>query len=87
MIKIEGKVNNPLGLTSRLSADLVAEANRYKCSSTLVINDERADLKSIMNVMALIIVSGTSFTIELEGEDESIAATKFESLLTSLKLK
>ncbi len=87
MIKIEGKVNNPLGLTSRLSADLVAEANRYKCASTLVINDERADLKSIMNVMALIIVSGTSFTIELEGEDESIAATKFESLLTSLKLK
>ncbi len=87
MVILKGKVNNPAGLTSRLSADLVAEANRFKSVATIIIDDERADLKSIMNVMALVVVSGKEFTIELDGEDEKIAAQRFEELLSALKLK
>ena len=54
---IEGKVNNTKGLTSRLSAQIVAEANQFKSSITIKVFDEEADLKSIMNVMALVVPS------------------------------
>ena len=42
MKQLYGKVNNPSGLTSRLSAELVAEANRTSCKVTLYSHDEEA---------------------------------------------
>ena len=52
---IEGKIHNEKGLTSRLAALLVGEANHFKSNLTIKVFDETADLKSIMNVMALVI--------------------------------
>ena len=78
---IEGKVNNTKGLTSRLSAQIVAEANQFKSSITIKVFDEEADLKSIMNVMALVVPSSTPFVINIEGEDEDKAYENFQKFL------
>ncbi len=87
MVKLNCKVNNPMGLTSKYCAELVAEANRAsKCSLTLKCDEGEADLKSIMNMMSLVIKTGTEFTIEIIGEDEECVKVKFEKLLLSLKL-
>lgn len=87
MVKLYGKVNNQAGLTSRLCADLVAEANRaLNCNIRLICNDEVADLKSIMNMMSLIIKSGQEFVIEIDGKDEENVKNKFTTLLTNLNL-
>lgn len=87
MIIVKGKITNPSGLTSRLSADLVGEANHYKSDLTIVTKDERADLKSIMNVMALVVAYNQEFKIEIEGPDEVYAAEKMTAFLEEFKQK
>ena len=86
MKQLYSKVNNPSGLTSRLSAELVAEANRTSCKVTLYSHDEEADLKSIMNMMALVIRHGEEFKIVIEGDTEEAVAKKFKKLLEELNL-
>lgn len=86
MVKIYGYVNNPSGLTSRLSAELVGIANHFKSNIELCFQDTKADLKSIMNIMALVIRYNDEFHIEIEGEDENEAKAKFEEALKELKL-
>ena len=86
MKQLYGKVNNPSGLTSRLSAELVAEANRTSCKVTLYSHDDEADLKSIMNMMALVIRHDEEFKIVIEGDTEEAVAKKFKKLLEQLNL-
>lgn len=87
MEKIECIVKTPAGLTSRICAELVAEANRAgSCDITLYCEDDTADLKSIMNMMSLIITGGQEFRIEIEGANEANVKDRFVSLLSSLNL-
>ena len=87
MKTVNGCVNNINGLTSHLSVELVSEANKFSSEITINVSDESADLKSIMNVMALVVPHGESFFITFSGKDEEIASKKFEELLIELKLK
>ena len=86
MLKINGKVLAPNGLTARLSTQLVAEANKYNSSLILTVDGESADLKSIMNVMALVIPNGLEYEISLDGNDEEIAYEHFIKLLKEIEL-
>ena len=86
MKQLYGKVNNPSGLTSRLSAELVAEANRTSCKVTLYSHDDEADLKSIMNMMALVIRHGEEFKMVIEGDTVEAVAKKYKKLLEELNL-
>ena len=86
MLTLEGKVLAPTGLTARLSTLLVAEANKYNSSLTIKVDDEEADLKSIMNVMALVIPHGTKFVITIDGTDQDKALAQFEKLLKDINL-
>ena len=86
MLKINGKVLAPNGLTARLSTQLVAEANKYNSSLILTVDGESADLKSIMNVMALVIPNGLEYEISFNGNDEEIAYEHFIKLLKEIEL-
>lgn len=87
MQRIDGIVNNSNGLTSHLSVELVSEANKFACKILIHVLDEEADLKSIMNVMALVVPHGEKFYITFDGEDEELAKNKFEEFLTKTNLK
>ena len=87
MQTINGIVNNSTGLTSHLSVELVSEANKYDCQVTIHVLDESADLKSIMNVMALVVPHGEKFSITFEGKSEEEASEKFDKFLKELDLK
>ena len=86
MLKINGKVLASNGLTARLSTLLVAEANKYNSSLILKVDDEEADLKSIMNVMALVIPNGLDYEITIDGNDEEVAFEHFTKLLKDIDL-
>lgn len=86
MRTINGYVGNLTGLTSRLSVELVSEANKYKSFIEIHVLDETADLKSIMNVMALVVPHGEDFTITIEGEDEITAEENLKEKLKDLNL-
>ena len=87
---IQVTVKNEDGLTSRLAAELVAEANKHISKITMVTdkNDttKQADLKSIMNVFTLSIPKNGVFDIEIEGVDEEEAYTSFLNLIETLPL-
>jgi len=84
------KVTNENGLTSRLAAELVAEANKHISKCTMVVDrddpSKQADLKSIMNVFTLSIPKGGRFYIDIEGVDEERAYNSFIDLLETLPL-
>lgn len=86
MKKITGTVLSSNGLTARLSAQLVAEANQFKSDLIITVFDEDADLKSIMNVMALVVPQGTEYNITIRGKDEDAAYKAFCKLLKELNL-
>ena len=79
------KANN--GLTARLSTQIVAEANRFKSKCTIKVMDEEADIKSIKNVMALVVPTGNKFSIIIEGDDEEKAELAFNKLLPEIDLQ
>ncbi len=74
------------GLSSRASANLVSEANRYKSDIYLNYSNEQANLKSIMNVMALVIRQNESFEIVADGADENEAISNLYNLMVDIKL-
>ena len=82
MKTIHVRVTNENGLTSRLAAELVAEANKHIARCTTA----QADLKSIMNVFTLSIPQNGTFDIDIEGVDEEMAYNDFISLLETLPL-
>lgn len=86
MIKKDYQVKSPNGLSSRSSTALVNLSNHYKCDLFLLFNEEEANLKSIMNVMSLVIHFNESFSIKAIGSDEQIAIQKLEELMKDLKL-
>ena len=84
---VTGTVLSANGLTARLSTQIVAEANKFKSNCTICLEEEEADLKSIMNGMALVVPKGNDFTIKIEGEDEEKAEAAFNKLLPEIELK
>lgn len=80
------RVKSEKGLTSRASAALVSEANKYKSDLTLFYEDDEANLKSIMNVMGLMIKKNCEFKIVAFGIDEEIAIERIESILKDTRV-
>lgn len=79
-------VKSEKGLTSRASAALVSEANKYKCELTLFYEDDEANLKSIMNVMGLMIKKNGEFKVITDGVDEEVALERIEAVLTDTRV-
>jgi len=62
----------------KFTAHLVSLASRYISDITIMDERNNIDLKSIMGMMTIVISSGKTFNIEINGDDEDIAA---ESIL------
>ena len=86
MIKREYKVISLNGLSSRASVALVNEANKYDSESTLLFQNEEANMKSIMNVMALVIRNNEAFAITVDGKDEEKLILGLEKVLRNYKI-
>lgn len=86
MISKEYRVKAINGLNSKAAGALVAEANQHACNLTLQYRHEVADLKSIMNVMGVVIRHGENFTITAEGPGEAAALAAISQLVVSIRL-
>ena len=79
-------VKSEKGLTSRASAALVSEANKYKCDLSLIYQEDEANLKSIMNVMGLMIKKDNEFKVVTKGIDEDVAIERIEVILKDTRV-
>ena len=86
MVQQQFVIASPNGLSSRASANLVSEANRYKSDVFLNYQGESANMKSIMNVMALVIRQNEAFEVLCEGDDETNAIENISKLMKDINL-
>lgn len=70
MIEKTVVVMNKSGLHARPASFLVKEAVRFQSSLTLGKGGREVDLKSILGVMSLAVMSGETVSIKADGVDE-----------------
>ena len=70
MIEKEIVVNSDAGVHARPAMMIVREAMKYPCEVTLIKDNVEADGKSIMSVLGLAIISGSTITVRAKGEGE-----------------
>ncbi len=81
MLRKEFTIENEVGLHARPASVLVQTANRFVSTITIKRDSEKANAKSIINVLSLGVEKGTKITIEIEGEDEKEAMEAITSLI------
>lgn len=69
-------------LEARPIAHLVQTANAFDSEVYLEVDQKRVNVKSIMGMMSLGLISGTEITIDANGADEAAAVDAIEKFLT-----
>jgi len=75
-------VKDPLGLHARPATLIVQELGKHENNINLIYNDKEVNGKSIMGVMSLAISVGTSFSIDIEGDNADSIFENIEAILT-----
>ncbi|QGZ97614.1 HPr family phosphocarrier protein [Mycoplasma sp. NEAQ87857] len=81
MKEITVKIIDPVGIHARPATMLTGAATKFKSECKIITGQKEANLKSIMNVMALGVKCGTDITIRVNGEDEDAALENIEKVL------
>ncbi|GGL56013.1 phosphocarrier protein HPr [Sporolactobacillus putidus] len=76
-------VTDETGIHARPATVLVSEASKFESNINIEYNGKKANLKSIMGVMALGIMQGAEFTVTTEGSDADEAVAAIEKVITA----
>jgi len=82
MLEIKAEIINKAGLHARAASKLVALTSTFS-SKIEIGNDKMVDGKSILSLMMLAAIQGTTLTIVAEGEDENQAITAIVALINA----
>jgi len=83
MISRSVTIKNSVGLHARPATFFVQKANCFKSSIWVEKEDCRVNAKSLLGVLSLGIVKGTSVTIIADGIDEAEAVDSLEALINT----
>ena len=76
-------INNEVGLHARPATFFIQKANEYKSGIWVEKEDRRVNAKSLLGVLSLGIVGGTSIRIIADGSDEQEAVDSLVELVKS----
>ena len=76
-------VENQVGLHARPATFFIQKANEYKSSIWVEKEERRVNAKSLLGVLSLGIVGGTSIRIIADGSDEQQAVEGLVKLINS----
>ena len=82
----EVTVENQVGLHARPATFFIQKANEYKSSIWVEKEERRVNAKSLLGVLSLGIVGGTTIRIIADGTDEQAAVDGLVKLVNSLFL-
>lgn len=77
------EVQNQVGLHARPATFFIQKANEYKSSIWVEKEERRVNAKSLLGVLSLGIVGGTSIRIIADGSDEEVAVNDLVKLVES----
>ena len=83
VISKEVVINNQVGLHARPATFFIQKANEFKSSIWIEKDERRVNAKSLLGVLSLGIVKGTSVNIVADGADESSAIATLSELIDS----
>jgi phosphocarrier protein len=76
-------IKNSVGLHARPATFFIQKANSYKCSIWVEKEDCRVNAKSLLGVLSLGIVKGTTVTLIADGADETDAVEGLSELVNN----
>ena len=76
-------INNQVGLHARPATFFIQKANEFKASIWVEKEERRVNAKSLLGVLSLVIVGGTSIRILADGADEEQAVNGLINLVQS----
>ncbi len=79
----EVTINNQVGLHARPATFFIQKANEFKSSIWVEKEERRVNAKSLLGVLSLGIVKGTTVSLIAEGGDERDAVEALVELVTS----
>ncbi len=74
-------IKNKLGLHARAAVKFVNMANRYSSSVKIIKDETEIDGKSILGILTLAAIQGTSIVLRISGKDENDALKALEDLV------
>ena len=83
MFMKEVAVQNQIGLHARPATFFIQKANEFKSSIWVEKEERRVNAKSLLGVLSLGIVGGTTIRIIADGSDEQAAVEALVSLIES----
>lgn len=83
MISNEVTVQNSVGLHARPATFFIQRANEFKSSIWVEKDERRVNAKSLLGVLSLGIVKGSTISIIADGSDEDEAVKTLVSLIES----
>ncbi len=83
MFMKETVVNNQVGLHARPATFFIQKANEFKSSIWVEKDERRVNAKSLLGVLSLGIVKGTSITLIGDGPDEEAAVNALVELINT----
>jgi len=81
MIEKEVLIRNKLGLHARAAVKFVNLANRYGASVKVIKDDTEIDGKSILGILTLAAIQGSSIALRVSGKDEDEAIKALTALI------
>ena len=79
----EAVVNNQVGLHARPATFFIQKANEFKSSIWVEKDERRVNAKSLLGVLSLGIIKGTSISLIADGPDEKNAVDALAELISS----
>lgn len=83
MLTREVTINNQVGLHARPATFFIQKANEFKSNIWIEKDDRKVNAKSLLGVLSLGIVKGTTVTLVADGSDEQDALNTLEALIAS----
>lgn len=83
MLTREVTINNQVGLHARPATFFIQKANEFKSNIWIEKDDRKVNAKSLLGVLSLGIVKGTSVNLIADGSDEKEALNTLENLICS----
>ena len=83
MVSKEVVINNQVGLHARPATFFIQKANEFKSSIWVEKDERRVNAKSLLGVLSLGIVKGTTINLIADGPDQDEAFDTLSALIDS----
>lgn len=83
MVTKELKIENQVGLHARPATFFIQKTNEFKSTIWIEKDDRRVNAKSLLGVLSLGIVGGTTIKVTADGPDEDKAMEALERLVAN----